>query len=312
MICVNNCFYLTYHHMTMTNQLITDLLSALELTKISHDTFLAPSFDFVGARVFGGQVLAQAMLAGAKTLEYDKPCHSFHGYFLRGGDIRYPVAYQVRRLRDGRSLSARQITAVQNIPSEFGEKEQVIFSMIASFSPMEGGLDYQPTMPDYPHADTLKDEQDLKQQYLSDIPTALHERYLKPRHIQIRPINPRHPLNPAPTDPHQAVWLKIAIESQPIAIHQALLAFASDYYLISTALMPHGLTYGTPNLQVASIDHAMHFHRPFDVSEWLLYDMWSDTASHAKGLNHGQFWQNGHLIATTAQEGLMRVVGAEH
>lgn len=293
----------------MTTHLIDELLSALALEETAHDTFLAPSFDFVGARVFGGQVLAQALLAGAKTLEMDKPCHSFHGYFLRGGDIRYPVVYQVRRLRDGRSLSARQITAVQYIPSEFGNKEQVIFCMLASFSPMEGGLDYQETMPSYPHPDTLQDEQALKEQYLSDIPKALHERYMRQRHIHIRPISPRHPITPTPASPRQALWLKVALENQPIAIHQACLAFASDYYLISTALMPHGLGYGTPNLQIASIDHSMHFHRPFDVADWLLYEMWSDTASHAKGLNHGQFWQDGNLVATTAQEGLMRVVG---
>lgn len=293
----------------MNDTLINELLSALHLTEVAHDTFSAPSFDFVGTRVFGGQVLAQAMLAGAKTLEIDKPCHSFHGYFLRGGDIRYPVVYQVRRLRDGRSLSARQITAVQYVPSEFGDKEQVIFSMLASFSPMEGGLDYQETMPDYPAPDTLKDEQTLKQDYLADIPTIFHERYLRPRHVHIRPINPRHPITPTPAPARQAVWLKVALDDEPVAIHQALLAFASDYHLISTALIPHGLTYGTPNLQLASIDHSMHFHRPFDIRDWLLYEMWSDTASHAKGLNHGQFWQNGTLIATAQQEGLMRVVG---
>lgn len=292
--------------------LISELLSALDLQKIAHDTFQAPSFDFVGTRVFGGQVLAQAMLAGAKTLEDDKPCHSFHGYFLRGGDIRYPVEYQVRRLRDGRSLSARQIVAVQHIPSNDGNtKEQVIFSMIASFSPMEGGLDYHETMPDYPQPDTLRDEQDLKMDYLADVPVPFRERFLKPRHIQIRPVIARHPITPIPMPARQANWLKVAIDNQPIAIHQALLAFASDYYLVGTALMPHGLSYASPNLQIASIDHSMHFHRPFDVSEWLLYDMWSDTASHAKGLNHGQFWQNGTLVATTQQEGLMRVLGSE-
>lgn len=291
------------------NPLIFELLSALDLKETALDVFEAPSFDFVGARVFGGQVLAQAMLSCAKTLPADKPCHSFHGYFLRGGDIRYPVLYQVRRLRDGRSLSARQVVAVQYLPSDGGVREEVIFSMIASFSPMEGGLDFHETMPDYPTPDSLKDEQDLKAQYLAGIPKVLHERYLKERHIQIRPITPRHPINPDPAPARQAVWLRAKVDSQPVAIHQALLAFVSDYYLATTALIPHGLTYATPNLQLASIDHAMHFHRPFDINDWLLYDMWSDTASHAKGLNHGQFWQNGTLVATTQQESLIRVMG---
>ncbi|MDO4897544.1 MAG: acyl-CoA thioesterase II [Moraxella sp.] len=288
--------------------LIDELLTALTLTPVAPDVFEAPSFDFVGARVFGGQVLAQALMAGALTLDVDKPCHSLHGYFLTGGDIRYPVVYQVRRLRDGRSLSARQIVAVQYVPTDDGKKEQVIFSMMASFSPMEGGLDYQPAMPTYPDPHLLKDEQHLKSSYIDSIPDYLQARFMKERHVQIRPINPRHPLTPKPDTPRQAHWLRVNIDNQPLAIHQALLAFASDYYLVGTGLMSHGLSYASRGLQIASIDHSMHFHRPFDVSDWLLYEMWSDTTSHAKGLNHGQFWQHGNLIATTQQEGLMRML----
>lgn len=293
--------------MTAQN-LLDELLSALTLTKIAPDTFEAPSFDFVGARVFGGQVLSQALMAGALTLDVDKPCHSLHGYFLTGGDIRYPVVYQVRRLRDGRSLSARQIVAVQYVPDGDGVKEQVIFSMMASFSPMEGGLDYQGNMPAYPNPHLLKDEQALKSAYIAGVPDYLQARFLKERHIQIRPISPRHPLTPAPAMPRQANYLRVnPLCDQPFIVHQALLAFASDYYLVGTGLMSHGLSYASRGLQIASIDHSMHFHRPFDVSKWLLYEMWSDTTSHAKGLNHGQFWQDGNLVATT-QEGLMRMV----
>lgn len=289
--------------------LLDELLTALTLTKIAPDTFEAPSFDFVGARVFGGQVLAQALMAGALTLQTDKPCHSLHGYFLTGGDIRYPVVYQVRRLRDGKSLSARQIVAVQYIPDGTGTKEQVIFSMMASFSPMEGGLDYQGQMPRYPNPYLLKDEQALKSTYIDGVPEYLQARFLKERHVQIRPISPRHPLTPAPATPRQANWVKVApLGEQPFIVHQALLAFVSDYYLVGTGLMSHGLSYASRGLQIASIDHSMHFHRPFDVGDWLLYEMWSDTTSHAKGLNHGQFWQKGNLVATTQQEGLMRMV----
>lgn len=180
--------------------------------------------------------------------------------------------------------------------------------MMASFSPMEGGLDYQPTMPDYPHWHLLKDEQALKSSYLKDIPESLHERFMKERHVQIRPISPRHPLRPKPDKPRQANWLRVHIADKPFALHQALLAFASDYYLVGTGLISHGLSYASRGLQIASIDHSMHFHRPFDVSDWLLYEMWSDTTSHAKGLSHGQFWQQGNLVATTQQEGLMRLI----
>lgn len=291
-----------------TTILIDELLSALTLQKIGDDVFEAPSFDFVWAgRLFGGQVLAQALMAGALTVDEHKPCHSLHGYFLAEGSIHHPVVYEVRHLRDGRSLSARQILAIQHIPTGDGIKPKIIFSMMASFSPMEGGLDYQPTMPSYPNPHLLKDEQALKSSYLKDIPKEYHERFLKQRHIEIRPINPRHPLTPTPDEPHQANWLRAKIDKAPFVIHQALLAFMSDYYLMGTGLIPHGLSYNTKGLQVASIDHAMHFHRPFDVSQWLLYEMWSNTTSHAKGLNHGQIWQGGNLVATTAQEGLMRV-----
>lgn len=292
---------------------VQDLLNTLTFTKIGDDVFQAPSFDYVGPRIFGGQVLAQALMAAAKTLEIDKPCHSLHGYFLRGGDIRLPVVYQVRRLRDGRSLSAREVIAVQYVKATDGhgnetQKEQVIFSMIASFSPMEGGLDYQQKMPQYPAAETLLTEQELKPKYLDSIPDVLKARFMRPRHVEIRPIQPKNPAKPTPTEPKQALWLRIAdLDHQPLAVHQALLAFASDFHLMATGLLSHGISFMTRGLQAASIDHSMHFHRPFDIRDFLLYDMWSDTTSHAKGLNHGQFWQDGKLIATVQQEGLMRL-----
>lgn len=289
--------------------LAADLLYTLTLEQTAPDVFCGPSFDYVGPRIFGGQVLAQALMAGALTLDQDKPCHSLHGYFLRGGDIRYPVHYQVRRLRDGRSLSAREVTAIQYVPDQANQSaRQVIFSMIASFSPMEGGLDHQKTMPTYPAPDILPNEQELKSHQITKIPKSLQARFMRQRHVEIKPIDPKDPIDPEPALPRQANWLRIeAIGDQPMAIHQALLAFSSDFYLVGTGLMSHGLSYLSQGLQVASIDHSMHFHRPFDISQWLLYDMWSDTTSHAKGLNHGQFWQDGKLVATTQQEGLMRL-----
>lgn len=298
---------------TPFDQLVQELLDTITLTQTDKDVFVAPSFDYVGKRVFGGQVLAQALTAAALTLDVDKPCHSLHGYFLRGGDVRYPITYQVRRLRDGRSLSAREVIAVQYLDDKDAQGnarqvEQVIFSMIASFSPMEGGLDYQEPMPSYPEPDSLLNEQELKYDYLDQIPAELQARFMRHRHVEIKPVAPRDPIHPVPTKPKQANWLRIAqLGSQPLAVHQALLAFASDFYLVGTGLMSHGVSFMSANLQIASIDHAMHFHRPFDINEWLLYEMWSDTTSHAKGLNHGQFWQDGKLIATVQQEGLMRL-----
>ena len=250
-------------------------------------------------------------MAAAQTLDEDKPCHSLHGYFLRGGSIGQPVIYQVRRLRDGRSLSAREVTAVQMKQDNDGNMiEQVVFSMIASFSPMEGGLDYQEEMPAYPPPEDLESEQSLKEHHVGSVPEPLRERFMRPRHVEIKPVKPRDPVYPEPMVPRQANWLRIReLGEQPVAIQQALLAFSSDYYLVGTGLMPHGISFMTKGLQAASIDHSMHFHRPFDINEWLLYDMWSDTTSHSKGLNHGQFWQNGNLVATVQQEGLMRLRG---
>ncbi len=258
-----------------------------------------------------------------------KPCHSLHGYFLRGGDISQPVLYQVQSLRDGRSLSARRVTAIQykqddsqndkqdntqnngqdnkqnqNAPPS----EQVIFSMIASFAPMEDGLEYQPEMPIYPPPEDLLTEQQLKELVVGKIPDGLKARFMRQRHVEIKPVKPRDPIHPTPMTPKQANWLRIPKLGQcTIAQQQALLAFASDFYLVGTGLMSHGVSFMTKGLQAASIDHSMHFHRPFDMNEWMLYDMWSDNTAHAKGLNHGQFWQAGNLIATVQQEGLMRL-----
>ncbi len=290
-------------------QLISELLATVTLIEVSPDVFEGKSHDYVGARIFGGQVLAQAIMAAAHTLDEDKPCHSLHGYFLRGGDIDQPVIYQVRRLRDGRSLSARQVTAIQYKQARGKPPvEQVIFSMITSFSSLEEGLEYQEDMPAYPPPEDLATEQELKEDYVGKVPDALKSRFMRHRHVEIKPVKSRDPIHPEPMKPKQANWLRIPeLGKQPIAIQQALLAFSSDYYLVGTGLMSHGISFMTSGLQAASIDHSMHFHRNFDLNEWLLYDMWSDTTSNAMGLNHGQFWQDGRLVATVQQEGLMRL-----
>ncbi len=299
--------------------LVTQLLDTVTLKEVSSQSaktkptnfrlFEGESYDYVGQRVFGGQVLAQSLISAFHTIdEEDKPCHSLHGYFLRGGEIAQPVLYRVESLRDGRSLSARRVTAVQYKEEDGKTLEQVIFSMIASFAPNEDGLEYQPEMPVYPPPEDLLTEQELKEQFVGKIPAKLKARFMRKRHVEIKPIKPRDPIHPKPMKPKQANWLRIReLGVQPIAIQQALLAFSSDFYLVGTGLMSHGISFMTKGLQAASIDHSMHFHRPFDMNDWLLYDMWSDNTAHAKGLNHGQFWQDGKLVATVQQEGLMRL-----
>lgn len=282
------------------------LLEMLNLKQTKKEVFVGQSFDFVGARIFGGQVLAQGLMASGLTC--DLPCHSLHAYFLVGGDIRLPVYYEVKRLRDGKSLSARSVTAVQ-YPNA---KREEIFVMTASHGAMDethyqDSLVYQDPMPTVPAPDTLQSEQALKQQYLPDIPSMLHERYLRVRPVLVKPLRSRHPINPDKSDPAQAFWLTIpALPNSEALLHQALLAFVSDYFLIGTSLLPHGLSYGSPNLQMASIDHSLHFHRPVDLSDWLLYDLHSTVTGYDRGLNFGRFYQDGKLVASTSQEGLIR------
>ena len=287
------------------HQLVTQLLETLTLVPYQDSVFIGQSHDYVGARIFGGQVLGQALMAASHTVEHSKPCHSFHGYFLRGGDINKPVYYQVEKLRDGRSLASRQVTARQY---DDDNQPSIIFTMMASFSPFEEGLEYQQAMPTYPTPDVLLTEQQLKDQVVGKIPDALKARFMRQRHIEIKPVQPRDPIHPKIMEPRQANWLRIPqLGKQSIQVQQALLAFSSDFYLIGTGLMPHGISFMTKGLQAASIDHSMHFHRPFDMNDWLLYNMWCDTTSQSKSLNHGQFWQNGKLVATTQQQGLMRL-----
>lgn len=282
--------------------LLLDLLDTLTLEDMGGDVYRGSSRDYVGARIFGGQVLAQALMASFQTVQH-MPCHSLHSYFLRGGDIRYPVYYEVVKLRDGKSLSARQVTAVQYIEGS----RQVIFVMMASFALPSAGLDYQEAMPNYPSADKVKTEQAMKAMYVDSVPEPLKERFMQERHITIRPINPKNPIAPEIDLPRQAMWLAIpALSYETVAVQQALLAFASDFYLVATGLIGHGLSLVHPKLQIASIDHSIHFHRPFELGSWLLYEMWSDTTSNDKSLNHGRFWQDGNLVASTQQQGLMR------
>lgn len=301
--------------------LVKQLLATITLKEVSdqfpqnspnttlYRTFEGQSHDYVGQRVFGGQVLAQALMAASHTVDDDRPCHSLHGYFLRGGNIDLPVIYQVEVLRDGKSLSSRRINAMQFKTDKNNVlKADTIFSMIASFAPMEEGLEYQPKMPVYPPPEDLVAEQVLKKQFVDNVPDVLKERFMRRRHVQITPVKPRDPVHPKPMKPKQANWLCIPeLGKQPFAIQQALLAFSSDFYLVGTALMSHGISFMNKGLQAASIDHSMHFHRPFNIENWMLYEMWSDNTAYAKGLNHGQFWQAGNLIATVQQEGLMRL-----
>lgn len=286
-------------------ELVTELLDVVQLEKLEDNLYRGISRDFVGKRVFGGQVLAQALMAASHTV--DRPCHSIHSYFLRGGNINAPIVYQVEHLRDGRSIQSRQVKAIQ-----FGK---VIFSAIASFAHYEDGLNFNTDMPEHPSHETLLNEQQIKENIKAMIPEKLRARMMRQRHIEIKPTKVRNIFAPQPEAPEQATWLRVDDTDHLLPsladdykVHQAILAFTSDFMLLGTSLLPHGIHFAsTPNLQAATIDHTIHFHRPIDVSKWYLHDMTCDVTCNARGLNHGKIWQDGQVVVSTQQEGLIRL-----
>lgn len=279
---------------------LAELLDLLRLERIEHDLFRGQSQDLGWGNVFGGQVLGQALSAAEQTVPEDRFAHSMHGYFLRIGNARKPIVYEVDRIRDGKSFTTRRVVAIQD-----GE---AIFTMAASFQVTEDGLEHQAPLPDSPPPDDLPSELELARKAVDRIPEPLREQATCERPIEIRPVDPYDPMRPRPQPPARRVWYR-AIDTLPdrSSVHQYLLAYASDFNLLGAALQPHGVSWMTPGMQVASLDHAIWFHRPFRMDEWLLYVIDSPSASGARGLSRGQFFtQSGELVASVAQEGLMR------
>ncbi|AXI01882.1 acyl-CoA thioesterase [Aquirhabdus parva] len=280
-------------------ELTQELIDVLTLEKLEEDLFRGQSRNFVGNRVFGGQVLGQALRAASLTTD-GRPAHSLHAYFLNAGDIAAPIVYQVDRLRDGRSFVSRQVRAIQ-----YGK---LIFTMLVSFAPIEEGLNFQIDMPVVPEPESLKTEQELKKLIAPFLPEKVRANLMRERQVELRPINPTNPFAPVPEVPSRAHWMRVPtrLPDDP-SLHQSIIAFSSDFSLMGAGLMPHGVSFMTPSLQAASIDHSMHFHRPARADDWLLYDMEATVTSNARGLNFGRMWQNGQLVVSTNQEGLMRL-----
>ncbi|SUU30214.1 acyl-CoA thioesterase II [Acinetobacter baumannii] len=283
------------------NALTQELVELLTLEKLEENIYRGISRNLVGKRVFGGQVLGQALRAASYTT--DRPAHSLHAYFLYGGDINAPIIYEVDRLRDGKSFVSRQVRAIQH--------GRVIFSAMVSFANPEEGLNYQHPEPDYPAPEALKSESELKVGILNFVPENVRASFMRERHVEIRPIDPVNPFQPQPEAPFNAHYIRthdrIPKQLDDISLHQAIVAFYSDFTLMTTALRPHGLSYISPSLQCASIDHAIYFHRPLRADEWMLYDMEATVSAASRGLNFGRMWQNGQLVCSTVQEGLMRL-----
>ena len=282
------------------DQRIADLLTLLELEQLEVNLFRGESRDIGSPQVFGGQVLGQALTAASATVE-GRVVHSLHAYFLRRGDFNAPIVYQVDRSLDGHSFSNRRIVAIQH-----GEQ---IFNMTASFQVVEEGFNHQIEMPQAPLPDTLADSSRPPPELLERFPERLRRFFEQPRPFEFRLVQPIDYLRPRKAPPSRQVWFR-AVGRLPDdeKLHRCLLAYVSDYFLLDTATLPHGTSFLSSSIVMASIDHAMWVHRPLRVDEWLLYALESPSASGARGFAHASvFALDGRLVASTAQEGLVRI-----
>ncbi|KAF7768986.1 acyl-CoA thioesterase II [Pseudoalteromonas citrea] len=282
------------------SQVLDDLLSLLKLEEIEQGIYRGQSQDLGFPQVFGGQVMGQALSAAKYTLPEARYVNSLHSYFLRPGDPAKPIVYDVETIRDGKSFSTRRVSAIQ-----YGKP---IFYMTASFQGDEAGLSHQSEMPKVPEPETLKSSIEFYQENASLIPESLRHKFTREMPLEMRPVDFQNPFKPQKTAPQRHVWFK-ANGAMPDdrRIHNYLLAYASDFEFLPTALQPHGLSFMHPSMQVATIDHAMWFHRPFRLDDWILYSVDSPSASNGRGLVRGQFFnRDGELIASTMQEGVMR------
>jgi acyl-CoA thioesterase-2 len=283
---------------TIARTPIEEVLDLLDLEKIEENIFRGQSPEDRMQRVFGGQVLGQALVAASRTVE-GRVCHSFHAYFLRAGDPKIPILYEVDRARDGASFTSRRVIAIQH-----GKQ---IFNMSASFQVPEKGLEHQFDMPKVPAPESLMDEHEARKQWMENMPEEQKAWVSRPRPIEMRPVVLDNWMNRTPREPFDNVWMR-ATGAVPndIIVQQSVLAYASDMSLLDTALLPHGRSWNSP-IQMASLDHAMWFHHPFKMDDWLLYAQDSPSASGARGFNRGAIYsRSGTLVASVVQEGLMR------
>lgn len=278
-----------------------ELVDLLTLEPIEVNLFRGVSPAEERQRIFGGQVVSQALMAAYKTVDA-RICHSLQSYFIRPGDPTIPVLYQVERSREGKSFATRRVIAIQ--------KGEQIFNMACSFQVPEDGYDHQDEMPDgIPDPESLPDDFDRQTIELKDVPEQ-HKRWLRRRPIEMRPVAPVSLLKPLKAEAKQYVWLRARDNAgDDIALNQAFLAYASDYSLLGTAMRPHGVSWMS-GVQTASLDHILWFHRPTNFSHWHLYVQDSPSASGARGFNRGAIYRNdGTLVASAAQEGLIRMRG---
>ena len=286
--------------MPYSNNTIEELLQLMELEPLEVNLFRGESRDIGTSRVFGGQVLAQSIIAASRTVD-EGSIHSLHAYFLRAGDAEAPIVYNVERNRDGRSFKSRRVVAIQH--------GRPIFTLAASFQLEQEGLTHQFDMPDVPMPEDLPSESDIPEDRLERVPPLLRRWFTRTGPFDFRPVQKTDVFNPQPQAPRSNIWFRLGekIDVSDI-MHRALMAYASDFHLVGTATLPHGISFIQDDLLMASLDHGMWFHRPARVDEWMLYSCDSPSSSGGRGLARGLIYdRSGRLIASTIQEGMIRV-----
>jgi len=279
---------------------VAGLLSILDLEQLEQNLFRGQSIREGWQRVYGGQVLGQALVAAVRTVPAERVAHSLHGYFLLGGDPEAPIIYDVERIRDGGSFTTRRVKAIQH--------GRAIFTMSVSFHKPEEGYDHQSEMPNVPPPESLPTESEFLERLVAHLPPNMKSHWQRERPIEMRPVDIARYLSREPRPPVQNIWMRATgrLPDSP-ALHQCVLAYASDFTLLDTALIAHGKLLFDEDVQLASIDHALWFHRPFRADDWLLYVQDSPSAASARGFCRGSvFTRDGRLVASVTQEGLTR------
>ncbi len=280
---------------------VDELIKLVRMEQIETNLFRGQNRDIGSRQVFGGQVLAQALCAAQNTVAENRSVHSLHAYFILPGDLEAPIVYDVERIRDGGSFTTRRIIAIQH--------GRPIFNMAASFHISEEGVTHQIDMPDVPPPDQVKTPLEHIEALGLELPENARRYFDRKWPIEFRPVEFYNPFAPTPSPPRRDIWLR-TVDRLPDdhGIHQAILAYASDLNLLTTALRPHGISMMHKDLQIASLDHAIWYHRPFRFDDWLLYSLVSPSSGGARGYSQGRLYnQQGELIASVTQEGLIRM-----
>lgn len=291
----------TVPQQVVDHDLAGNLPELMRVEYLEDNLYRGMALDYGGGHLFGGHVLGQSLAAALATVSPERITHSLHAYFLRPGKVNRPVLYEVDRIRDGKSFATRRINAIQG-----GE---AIFTLSASFQVQEHGYHHAATAPHVPGPDELPSEAERQQEALRELPEAVRAVVVRTRPVEVKPVDPVHLLHPEVAPPHHAFWFRFMPEPRGASPGeaQAMLAYASDLGALGTAIRPHAVTYLSGQIQMASLDHALWFHAPVAVDDWFLYVVDSPWAGNARGLVRGQiFARNGQLIASVAQEGLIR------